>query len=82
MQDTALTKMPAMIRTWAVTVVYRECSVVTAVHDYIVTLDRSSGKLEGFVNGEIVTAERAVRLLNNSEFAPVVLGETLQQVAV
>ena len=82
MQDTAQTKTPAIIRTWAVTIVYRECSVVTDVRDYIVTLDRSSGKLEGYVNGEVATAEQAVRLLENAEFEPVVLGQILQKVAV
>lgn len=60
-------KVPALSRTWAATVTYRECGVVTGHTTYTVTLDRRSGKLCAEVNGQPAEVLDAARILKNAE---------------
>lgn len=81
MKHTTQTAIPAVLRTWAFTVTYRECGVVTDVREYTVTLDRRSGPLQAEVNCSAATLENAVRLLRAADHPPVVLHQILAEVA-
>lgn len=70
-------KVPALSRTWAATVTYRECGVVTAIRTYTVTLDKRSGVTVAEVDGQPADLEVAVRILRNADTAPVVLSEVV-----
>lgn len=71
------TKPRAVTRTWAVTLIFRECSVVTGSADYTVTLTRTAGRLVAEVNGQPETLYRAVQMLEAAE-KTVVLSEVLE----
>lgn len=81
MQHTIQNTAPAVRRTWALTVTYRECGVVTDVRDYTVTLDKQSGRLQGEINGKAATLERTIGLLRSADQSPVVLHQKLAEVA-
>lgn len=71
------TKPRAVTRTWAITLIFRECSVVTGSADYTVTLTRTAGGLVAEVNGQPETVYRAVQMLEAAE-KTVVLSEVLE----
>lgn len=74
------TKPRAITRTWAVTLIFRECSVVTGSADYIVTLTRTADGLIAEVDGQPETLYRAVQMLEMAE-KTVVLSEVLESKA-
>jgi hypothetical protein len=70
-------KPRAITRTWAITLIFRECSVVTGSADYIVTLIRTADGLVAEVDGQPETLYRAVQMLEAAE-KTVVLSEVLE----
>ena len=65
MQDTP--KAPALSRTWQATVTYRECSVVTDIVTYTVTMTRTAQGFTATVDGKEVDVLAAARILKNAQ---------------
>ena len=77
-----LTRLPAAhSRTFSARVTFQECGTVTDVVFYSVTLRRSAAGILAEVNGESVSLERAVRLLQNADRVEVTAEELLPEPA-
>ncbi|KQR33105.1 hypothetical protein [Deinococcus sp. Leaf326] len=65
-------------RTWNLTLLVRECGVVTGTAEYTVTLYRVGADLAGIVNGEPDTATRVILLLEAAEHLEPVAEEQVE----
>lgn len=67
MQDTPNTSKPrALFRAWQARVTYRECSVITAIETYTVTMSRTAQGVTATVNGKEVDVLAAGRILSSA----------------